>query len=332
MINRLLQTVRFSEWGSTKLIECIIVYFIYRQAGDGYLDLQKVIASFFFVASYLAFGYFINDLSDMAADRQAGKVRGVHDLSPINIFLIGLILMITNISSIYFIYSYHLRLFIIFCVLSYFSMLGYSLPPLRFKERGFTGLMVAAVGQRTLPAMVLIAGMRTIEISVLLYLALLTVNGLRWIIIHQILDLKNDIETGIRTYAVTKSAVNMKRIMSYIVFPLEIGLGLVLTLYFVGSACFLPLAVYWIGMPVYALLWHRYFGKVSLFSYDYAPGANFIFLILPIVFLLAYSISEPIGWVFLALTIFLKWNYILWQVKNVFALIRFFLRNSLVKG
>ena len=124
----------------------------------------------------------------------------------------------------------------------------------------------------------------------------------------------------------------MKRIMSYIVFTLEIGLGLALALYFVDSACFLPLAAYWFGMPVYTLLWHRYFGPISLFSYDYAPGANFIFLILPIVFMMVYSISEPIGWVFLALTIFLKWNYILWQVKNVFALIRFSLRNSLVKG
>lgn len=331
MINLFIKTVRFNEWGSTKLFECVMVLFVGCLGVKGCIDLSSLTASVTFVASYLALGYYINDISDFSADKKAVKNRGIHHLTRREAIFTGLVLWLINISSLLFIHPKHMALFLTGCVSSYLVMLGYSLPPLRFKERGLAGLITAAIGQRTLPAIVLISAMQDIPISVFLYLALLTINGLHWIIIHQAIDLQNDERSGIKTYAVQKSVVRLKKIMLYVISPAEVFLGIVLTLRFVDELVFWPLLIYWIGLPAFTYLWRRTIGAIDLFSYDYVSGANFVLLLFPLAILLNYSFSNPSGWVVLVVALTIKWRYLLWQSRNVAALLGMLWQRGFIK-
>jgi 4-hydroxybenzoate polyprenyltransferase len=326
-----LKTIRFSEWGDTKLFECIMVLFLADQRRIGYLHLTSLAAALGFVASYLALGYFVNDLSDLSADRKAGKDRGVLHLTKQGMLVTGLALWGVNILSLFFIRQHHAWLFITGVILSYLSMLGYSLPPLRLKERGLVGVITAAAGQRTLPVIVLASTIESIPTSVPLYLALLTVNGLRWILIHQVMDRENDGATRIRTYAVQESARKLRSLMICIIFPSEVALGLALTICFAGTPYFIPLAAYWLILPVFTLLWNRYYGPISFFSYDYVPAGNFLLLLLPLVLLLGYSVVNSTGWVVLATALAVKWSYLRWQTGKFAALVGLLGRMSMAK-
>lgn len=331
VMNLFIRTVRYNEWGSTKLFECVIILFMGHSSFNGDGGLSILGASIVFVASYLALGYYINDISDLTADKKADKDRGFHHLTRRGAIITGTVLWAVNITSLFFIHPKHLSLFMIGCLSSYLVMLGYSLPPMRFKERGLAGLITAAIGQRTLPAIVLISVMKDITTGVLLYLALLTINGLHWIIIHQAIDLKNDEKSGIKTYILQKSASRLKRIMIYAVFPTEVVLGILLTFCFINEQIFWVLIVYWAGLPVFTYLWSRIIETINFFSYDYVPGDNFLFLVLPLSILIAYSFSNPAGWVVVITALVVKWKYLLWQSGNAVALIKMSWNRGFVK-
>jgi hypothetical protein len=322
MINFFVKTVRFDEWGSTKLFECIMVLFVGYHGIKGYIDLTRITALATFIASYLALGYYINDISDYFADKKAEKDRGIHHLSKLEAIFTGFVLWSINIISLFFFHPKHFSLFILGCIFLYLVMLGYSLPPLRFKERGLTGLITAAIGQRTLPAIVLISTMENIPGRVFLYIALLTINGLHWIIIHQAIDLKNDEMAGIKTYMRQRTSANLKKVLIYVIFPFEIGLGVLLTFCFFKEPIFWVFLAYWAVLPAFTFLWSHIIESINLFSYDYVPGDNFLFFVFPVSILITYSFSNPTGWVVVAIALVTKWKYLLWQSGNVMALIK----------
>ena len=331
MIRLFFRAIRFSEWGSTKLFECIMVLFLADQERVGYLHPADLAPALGFVGSYLAIGYFVNDLSDLSADRKVGKDREIHHMTQRGKLVLGLVLCGINILSLYFMRQQHALLFLAGVISSYLAMLGYSLPPLRLKERGLLGVITAAAAQRTLPAAVLASTIETIPFSVPLYLALLTVNGLRWILIHQTLDLENDGAAGINTYAIQKSARKLRSLMTYIIFPSEVALGLALTFCFAGTPYFAPLALYWLVLPAFTLLWNRFYGPIGFFSYDYVPAGNFLLLVFPLVLLFGYSNTHPAGWVILVTALVVKWNYFRWQTGNFAALVNLVGRTTMAK-
>lgn len=82
----------------------------------------------------------------------------------------------------------------------YFAGAAYSIHGLRFKERGFWGLLECSIAQKCLPLfpVLLIENVSIIPFAISILVSF--VNGLRYILIHQAVDLENDIKTGVRTF------------------------------------------------------------------------------------------------------------------------------------
>lgn len=334
MLTHILKTIRYDEWGSTKLFETVLVLVLGWQIPTSKSSLLGFLYSFGFVGSYLALGYLLNDISDFAYDKKVGKYRGVHNLTKSSLIILVFILTLINILSLILMQPYQTVIFSIGISLSYFALLGYSFPPVRLKERGLLGAFTAALAQRALPALVVVALLDEIPLVVIVYLALLTFHGLRWILIHQFSDTENDRKSGIHTFSTDQSMLLIRRLMRYLFFPLEIFTGLILTLlvFDMGKPYFWILILYWSLMPVYNIIWHRKIEPISLFSYNFVPGSNFLFYIFPITLLLRYAFTSLAGWAILLVVVVVKWRYLCWQTANFFDLIRIFYRTELVAG
>jgi 4-hydroxybenzoate polyprenyltransferase len=79
---------------------------------------------------------------------------------------------------------------------------GYSLRPLRLKERGLLGVLAAATAQRVAPGLVAVGVFHAATPGVWLFLAAVGLHGVRYILFHQLADAWNDFWTGVQTFVV----------------------------------------------------------------------------------------------------------------------------------
>ncbi|MBA2446741.1 MAG: hypothetical protein H0V51_01810 [Chloroflexi bacterium] len=157
---------RWSDWFRSK-VPLLLVAFSYHALLANLAPVafaERLAAIFAFICLGYAFGYAVNDFADRDVDRLAAAVAP----------LIGL--AAAGVATLY------------------------SLPPVRFKERGWLGLLVSAAAQRSLPALIIAATFDDLGWEAALFACLLLLIGLRWILVHQILDSPADLEAGVRTY------------------------------------------------------------------------------------------------------------------------------------
>jgi hypothetical protein len=115
----------------------------------------------------------------------------------------------------------------------------YSLPPFRFKERQFLGVLADAMYAHANPA--LLAAMTFILImpataqEYMGYLLALGIwqlfLGIRNIILHQIADYAADVATNTRTYVVAIGTTRARKYLLYVLLPIEIISAGILLLY-----------------------------------------------------------------------------------------------------
>ena len=148
---------------------------------------------------YFMYGFLINDFFDMPYDIAAGKKRAVHELP--KIVFITVILAVVFISALHLLYLKELSYIAIY---AFFYLLAtlYSAPPIRFKSRGFSGIVVNGLIEKTLPVLAIFAFFNHFGMDTFLFLATsFSIHTLE-IVEHQILDYKNDLKTGIRSFIV----------------------------------------------------------------------------------------------------------------------------------
>ena len=164
------------------------------------------------------FAYFANKYADREEDRLAGKVliefNSLAKTSLILIFLASGSLIIPlffgNLEAIFL------------GIINLLLAISYSFKPIRFKERGITGLLISAIGQRTLvflffSFLVNIVNQFTCYLSIWLFLI-----GLTAIIRHQIVDIKADTIADVETWSSRVGRNKAKRILNYITMVLII--------------------------------------------------------------------------------------------------------------
>jgi len=167
----------------------------------------------------------LNDYSDQEVDQRAGKVNIIGEI-PQSLALLFLLLVF--ISGVMVLLLFYRQPFVLWSVvLAYVLAAAYSLYPMRLKERGFLGLLVGAIAQRVLPAFILFAIYNHWNADTAALLILYAIIGLRWMLIHQILDESNDHKAGVRTFVTQKSANKAKSLLRQGVFPIEICAGIV---------------------------------------------------------------------------------------------------------
>lgn len=229
-LSNLIVFIRIFEWidklqanigaGLIIIIASLIMYSQYTKAIFPLFVIFVIYQSFL-----LSYGYAINTYADRDLDSKVGKYRGISYFSNIQILLIigFLVFGCLGIPLYFTLYFNNLKL-IVLGVITFLLATFYSLKPLRFKERGFLGILCATLPQR--PLLVLFFALLIPSDPKLVYLLILWIFSIGVImeIGHQILDYEKDKKGGADTWAtrVGISIVKKYSIFTFVLFTISL--------------------------------------------------------------------------------------------------------------
>lgn len=191
----------FFEYNSITENVFLFFYLILRSQYGGFGLIGEFLLFYLFSAVSTSFGYFVNDLGDRDLDRLHKKPNVFEsDSGSRSVTVVVTAALLSIISGAFFFKSgYFAPLYILWFFLTSF----YSLPPIRFKERGLIGLMAVVPAQRIIPALLLISVFGRFDqldwIVVVVYTA---IRGLMSDVHHQIQDYHHDRSTNTTTCVV----------------------------------------------------------------------------------------------------------------------------------
>lgn len=168
------------------------------------------------IGFYFMYGFLINDFCDMSYDIAAGKKKAVHEIP--KIVFIAIILLVVFISVLHLLYLKEPFYIVAYIVSSILATL-YSMPPIRFKSRGFSGIVVDGLIEKTLPVLMVFTFFHHFSIDTLIFLVASFSIGTVEIVTHQIYDYESDSKTGVRTFAVNTGLDKVLRIYRRFVCP-----------------------------------------------------------------------------------------------------------------
>lgn len=223
--------LRVNEWLFSKL-PFLFLPILLSIDNFGSIRRQMMLCAFYFVYlfTFLGFGYAINDYSDRVIDEKVGKTNIMGELPNWKCLIILLLLVLGCIP--FAVITYNTSSVLLFAVV-YFWGAAYSVRPFRFKERGVAGLLVSSLAQRTIPLLPLIGISRSYWGIVCVCGMIGFFVGLRYILIHQYEDIKNDQISGTNTYVKNNNRSIAK--MIYISFAMECILTVVVEFIFIHS-------------------------------------------------------------------------------------------------
>jgi 4-hydroxybenzoate polyprenyltransferase len=171
----------------------------------------------------------INDLTDRDEDLAAGKPNRLAGRSR---GYAALLIAITAGAGLVFCFLWRRDTLLLSLYLAaWLAFSLYSLPPFRWKTRGFLGVLCDASGAHLFPTLVAVvltfrdAG-RPVNLAWLLAVgAWAFAAGIRGILLHQLVDFEADRHAGVRTFAQRHPPEVTARIGTFLAFPVE-GLAL----------------------------------------------------------------------------------------------------------
>jgi 4-hydroxybenzoate polyprenyltransferase len=289
------EITRAREWDYSKAGICLLPV-LWQQAidPDGMRWFQWI-GALAFLVGFFATAYMVNDLSDRECDRRAGKHRAIHALTPQQGVAWVALHLALSLGGLAVIGARDLGILVAGAGLSYLALFTYSLPPVRWKERGVAGLVVAAAAQRVFPMLALSSMAPHLRIEVVLFMTAALLQGVRWILIHQVMDLAADRVGGVETWTTRRGSPLARRLLVAAVLPAEMmaGIGAALlamrTLPMLGPA----LAIYALGAMLFHAIRMRRGQALDWCSYSHAPGADLLFIVLPMALL--FSVPSARG-------------------------------------
>jgi 4-hydroxybenzoate polyprenyltransferase len=213
LVVKIQKNIRWHDWAIDKLpiLFGLCFYIILSLKTIEISQLIEFSIFLIFSISSTIFGYMINNYADLKIDLEQGKENAMADFSQAGriVFLI-IITLIVIISGLFFRdKDYFLWLWGI----QFFISAFYSLPPIRFKERGFTGLIIPFLAQLVVPTLIVfsIFGFLT-PLEVTIFLLYGFFKGGAYDIGHQFHDYMGDSKTSTKTFAVTRGRHIVKAI------------------------------------------------------------------------------------------------------------------------
>jgi 4-hydroxybenzoate polyprenyltransferase len=215
--------IRWREWSSSKVGPLLAAFFyaVLIAAPPPLEVLGSFLAVLTFVCLCASFGYAANDYADWRIDQLAGKANAIALVSPLRARALLLGLLLGGLAALWPFYDRpHVAAL---ALLTYGAGAGYSLHPVRFKERGWLGPLVGAAAQRPLPALVIFAALGALTWEAWLAAALLLLFGLRGMLQHQLRDRENDVQAGIQTYVTGLGQAPVEWQLRRLVQPAEVA-------------------------------------------------------------------------------------------------------------
>lgn len=169
-------------------------------------------------------------------------------------------------------------------LVSFFLAFIYSNRLTKVKEQKYLGLLVSSIAQRVSPLILVFAVFDDFTFTAIAFVLLSFFIGIRWILIHQHLDIENDIKSGTQTFVSRQE--NKKNILSIITIIFFCELILLLLIYAINIKIFNPylniiLLIYSIFQVYLLSFWRKVGWKRMILSYDFAPLADLYYLWLP---------------------------------------------------
>lgn len=284
----------------------VFYFFLWRGGVVFYFYLAPVLLFLISFTGIAAFGYWLNDWMDIAADAAAGKPNAAASKSPAQRLMIAGALLISGWLP-WLLLPHEWQGPVLLGLLN-LALVLYSVPPFRWKERAFWGVVCDLSYGHLLPVFVALATFAPLFsesqkpqwlVMVLLFL-LLVLKGMRNMLEHQISDRKNDRKAGAGTFVTRWGALFSARVLSWILLPLEMTL-LSVFLASIGGLLFLSFMLF---LAVYVFLflsWKAFRGHPMrwLFRWWYAPN-DFYEGWLPLTILVLAAIREPVNSLLLA--------------------------------
>lgn len=319
-------SIRWTEWGDSKLPFIILAFLLatLKETGRN-IDYSTLLGTLGFCCCYLAFGYLYNDWMDREADRIVGKVKPVQQWPAWK--ALGLLFIIVVV-SVLFILPWINRISVLVIIgLCYLFAITYSGPFLRFKERGWLGLLVASLAQRTLPVSLVYAVLRMWDASAIIYLVLTLLVGLRWIVTHQVDDLDRDRTTFTKTFATSLSRKQLDQLLIKI-FNLEIFSLLLLAVSIPSSALFWIYAIYILFSCIFSIATQSTpWQMLKTPATAYLVLADLYFLYWPLGIMVWLGIKQyPYWWFLNFLTVLLLYRHIKQHLFDISWLYRHFMK------
>lgn len=200
---------------------------------------------------YLMYGALINDFFDMPYDIAVGKKRPVQNLS--KIVFVGIILCVAFLSVLHLLYLKKISFIAVYSV-SYLLVTFYSAPPIRFKSRGFAGLIVNGLIEKMLPVLAIFTFFNHFGIDTLIFLLTSFFAQISEALTHQINDYKADLNTGIRSSVVNMGIEKALKIFNKIIFPFS-TLLIIFLIILINIKIPYVLPITFIVIMVYAVLY-----------------------------------------------------------------------------
>lgn len=280
-IKYLYHVTRAEAWKDTKLNWIFIALsIILLKSNIRYFKQIKLITFYpLLTAVFFTTIAITNDYADKKIDRQAGKNKVIHEWDKKK-FLVVVALLFLSYSFLTLNLSSNISHFLLSLFLFVFGALGYSLKPLRFKERGGFGVFIGGI-LRTIPLLLLFLFQESLGKLEILFLVFVSVLGFRQMFIHQIKDIKNDLKTKTITFVTKISKATATTIMLKLIFPVEISILFFLIFFYgreISRMIYLLVFIYgifWISLFFFK---RKVFSKINQLSTTNSFFADFYFL------------------------------------------------------
>lgn len=284
MFQKIVRYLRLNEWYDSKVpfVLCYIWSCYLRNSSSITTEryAEVFIAGAVFTSLFLAFGYMINDYADREVDAAAGKDKLMYHMTEEKIMLSFVVVVLLGSIPVLLISHFSVSV-LVMTVLTYLVGASYSMPPFRFKEKGVAGLVISAFAQRCMPIFVIMQLLPADSIVVFTFTIASFIIGLRYIFIHQVIDIENDLKGGVTTFATS----HFKQAISgvYVSFLFEILLILailfLIDIPFVWFAALLSIIPEWTQCRMVT----RFMGKKVITTFCNVPLEGYENIILPIV-------------------------------------------------
>lgn len=288
-MKKVMSYLRLDEWMSSKVTMMLGIqaYFICINREDITAAAMELIVYFLFLSMFLALSYVSNDFSDLEADRMAGKKKVITNVPRWGVWL-SFVLMAAAGNVPLMLYADDKLLCAVLIFVTVFLGIAYSVPGIRFKERGVWGLAECSFAQHCMPLTVLFLFFEINRLNVFLWIiwfVLSFLDGLRYILIHQYIDRENDRATGIHTF-VSDSRVNIRKGILCLCI-LESVCCILLLIPLLPEYAVVVIAGLLFNLLLEFCIWqvlNVYAGKDWLVSYDSVPLEAFLNIIMPVMF------------------------------------------------
>lgn len=292
MINVIKNTgkyLRVSEWISSKVTMMlgILAYFICLNATPITTALQELVIYFLFLFTLSAVCYVLNDFFDLEIDKKAGKKKVIATMPKWLIWLTVILFAIVGNAPL-FIFAKNKVLCAILVALTYLFGVCYSIPGLRFKERGVLGLVECSLAQHCVPLSILFVFESLTGWKLALWcgwFVLSFMNGLRYILIHQYIDRDNDKATNVHTFVADRKVGVKKAIIILCCLEAAFSAGVLVPLAIQNPIVISVGVLFDVGLEfcIYQVL-NVFAKKDWMVSFDSVPLESLLNMIMPLMF------------------------------------------------